>query len=316
MAMAPWSATEQSLELAFLLGCLLAMAVTMCLWLFWRLRQRDKELRIQNQQLIEAGKLASMGELAASLAHELNNPVAIMVEEAGYIKDILPEVSAAAPCAAHPTHELHSQVRPDSQNPQKPESASLCIPAEDLTEARRAADSIRAQGARFRDITRRLLSFARKSDPNEVCTLVNQVVDEVMAMTQHRLRGQNITLEMRLAEVQPAAITPSELQQVLLNLVNNAVDAMPKGGTLKVTTQPDGTGTILVVEDTGQGIPRDALPHVFEPFFTTKPRGKGTGLGLAISRSILRERGGDIRLLSVEGRGTVFTLHIPGVSTR
>ena len=233
-------------------------------------------------QFIEAGKMASIGELAAGIAHEINNPVAIMVEEAGWMSDLLEE-----------------------------DEAILASP--NLPELQRALNQIRTQGARCREITHKMLRFARKSDLRIQEVHINALIQEVVALSDKRARysGCSVILELE-ADLPPVAASASEMQQIFLNLINNALDAMEgKGGTLTITTRRVGDMAEIAIADTGEGIPKANLTRIFDPFYTTKPVGKGTGLGLSICYTIIKNMGGDILVQSQVGQGTTFTIRLP-----
>jgi two-component system NtrC family sensor kinase len=246
-----------------------------------RLADAYRERTVMAHQVIETGRLASIGELAAGIAHEINNPVAIMVQEAGWIDDLLGE---GEPCSE-----------------------------ENLKEITRAAGQIRTQGNRCKEITYKLLSFARKTDPAIREVQLNEIVDEVIGLTSQKTRYANVHIEIELSPHLPTIqASPSELQQVLLNLVNNAIDAIERpGGTVTVATRAEGDGVILEVRDTGKGIPEANLGRIFDPFFTTKPVGQGTGLGLPICYGIVEKMGGTISVESEIEKGTTFTVFIP-----
>jgi two-component system NtrC family sensor kinase len=244
-----------------------------------RVVRADREKEMMNEQIIEAGKLASVGELAAGIAHEINNPVAIMVEEAGWIEDLLREDGTC----------------------------------EDPAEVRRALKQIKNQGVRCKQITHKLLSFARKTDPELRQVQLNELIEEVLALSEQRVKYSNVKLNLNLAAHLPEVyVSPSEFEQVLLNLVNNALDAMtPEGGNLEITTRVDGRHVVVDVADTGQGIPKANLARIFDPFFTTKPVGKGTGLGLSICYGIIKKMEGEISVNSAVGLGTTFHVRLP-----
>jgi two-component system NtrC family sensor kinase len=246
-----------------------------------RLSRADQEKEMLNQQVIESGHLASLGELAAGIAHEINNPVAIMVEEAGWIEDLLEEEEFKA-------------------------SANL----EEFT---RSLQQIRKQGIRCRDITHKLLSFARRSDSRVGLVEVNDLVKEVVSLSSQQARYSNIAFELDLApELPPVQVSQTELQQVLFNLIHNAIDAMEKqGGTIGIRSWASGGQVHFEVRDNGPGIPEANLNRIFEPFFTTKPVGKGTGLGLSICYGIVKKMKGEITVESTVGRGTSFQIDIP-----
>jgi two-component system NtrC family sensor kinase len=247
-----------------------------------RLAEADHKQTIMSDKVIETGRLASIGELAAGIAHEINNPVAIMVEEAGWIEDLLGDEGFATGDSAE--------------------------------EIARAVHQIRTQGERCKAITHKLLSFARKTDPTVRPLDINDLVDEVVGLMGQKTRYANVKLETVLTrQLPPVYASPSELQQVLLNLVNNAVDAIGhEGGTVTVITDLDDDGMVVLrVSDTGEGIPEANLERIFDPFFTTKPVGQGTGLGLSICYGIVDKLGGRITVESEVGVGTIFSTHLP-----
>jgi len=247
----------------------------------YRISMADKEKEMMDKQIIETSKLASVGELAAGIAHEINNPVAIMVEEAGWINDLLEE-------------EEFSK-------------------SENLEEFERALKQIKTQGQRCKEITHKLLSFARKTDSRIQETQINDLVKELVALSEQRAKYAKITIHTNLGNNLPITyLAQSEMQQILLNLINNSVDAMEKkGGELTIATYSEGDVIGIKVADNGPGIPEANLSRIFEPFFTTKPVGKGTGLGLSICYGIIQKMGGQIDVESVVGSGTTFHIRLP-----
>lgn len=246
-----------------------------------RIAEADKEKEMLNQQVIETGKLASIGELASGIAHEINNPVAIMVEEAGWIQDLLDE------------KEFHK--------------------SENLYEFERATKQIQTQGQRCKEITHKLLSFARKTDARVSDVQINDMIEELVELSSQRAKYSNVTIKTNLQKDLPSIqISESEMQQVFFNLINNAIDAINrKDGIIDISTRLEGNDIIITVADNGSGIPRDNLARIFDPFFTTKPVGKGTGLGLSICYGIIKKLGGEIDVKSVLDLGTTFTIRIP-----
>lgn len=249
-----------------------------------RIRQVDQEKDAMNEQIIEAGKLAALGELAAGIAHEINNPVAIMVEEAGWIEDCLKDLN-----------DQDSEI---------------------YREISQSVKQIKIQGARCREITHKLLTFARRSDTADRCVSLNTLINEVAILCEQRARYAKVRIDMELEKGIPmVAVSPTEMQQVVLNLVNNAIDAMETqgGGVLTLSTKLVNNWVVLEVSDTGPGIPKSVLPRIFEPFFTTKPVGKGTGLGLSICYGIVKKAGGNIEVESELGKGATFRVWLPPV---
>jgi len=241
----------------------------------------DEEKEMMSQQVIETGKLASIGELAAGIAHEINNPVAIMIEEAGWVEDLLEE-------------EEFKQ-------------------SENLKELYRALKQINTQGKRCKEITHKLLSFARKTDSRIMEISINDLLNEIVYLSSQRAKYGNIEIHTQLAkDLSPILASETEMQQVFLNLVNNALDAMEKtGGTITISSKMDGNDIVVAVADNGPGIANANLSRIFDPFYTTKPVGKGTGLGLAICYGIIKKIGGDINAHSLKGQGTTFEIRIP-----
>lgn len=244
--------------------------------------QESLDMQSMNEQFIEAGKMASIGELAAGIAHEINNPVAIMVEEAGWMDDLLQEDTALS---ASPNYD----------------------------ELRRALAQIRTQGARCKEITHKMLSFARKSDLRMQNVDVNGMIQEVAALSEKRARYANSRIILDLTpDLPPLSASASEMQQIFLNLINNALDAMEhKGGSITIVTRRLKDMAEIQIADTGQGIPKANLARIFDPFYTTKPAGKGTGLGLSICYTIIKNMGGDISVISQVDKGTTFVIRLP-----
>jgi two-component system, NtrC family, sensor kinase len=270
----------------FILGAL--GIVWVVLFIYKRETSYIQHLREQrmamNEQVIEAGKLASLGELAAGIAHEINNPLAIMLEEGGWIEDLL------------------------SEDP-------FCQ-CENYDEIKRALKQIRTQGDRCKDITHKLLSVARRTDPMPRKIKLNELIEEIIAISEQRSKFSNIKIIKHLAPNLPEVMaSPSEMQQVFLNLLNNSIDAIDAagghGGTIEINSRAEGKAVIIDVADTGQGIPGAILSRVFDPFFTTKPVGKGTGLGLSICLGIIKKIGGKLTVNSIVGEGTAFHIHLP-----
>ena len=240
----------------------------------------DREKEMMNRQVVETGKLASVGRLAAGTAHEINNPVAIMVQEAGWIDDLLKE-----------------EEFQDGEN---------------LQEIKRALKQIGVQGKRCKEITHKLLSFARTSDSQIQNLQINEMIREVVAISD-KTSYTGITINTHLDESIPVIYgSQTEIQQVLLNLINNALYALEKdGGNIDIATHLAGRNVMVIVEDDGPGIPKANLDRIFDPFFTTKPVGEGNGLGLSICFGIIQRMGGSITVHSTVDVGTRFEILLP-----
>ena len=227
--------------------------------------ERQKEqLEVANLQLLEADKLASVGELASGMAHEINNPVGIILARTDYILTTQDDLSAET--------------------------------KEDLK-------VVRNQAERVASTVRSLLTFARPSPLSIKRVDLVQVVDQAIALEAPRCHTAKIEIEHSSSGRIPAIhADPDRLQQVLVNLMNNAIDSMPGGGRLNISLANGGGGQVVInISDTGTGIEEGDQARIFDPFFTTKPAGKGTGLGLAVSYGIIRDHGGEIRVNSSPG---------------
>jgi two-component system NtrC family sensor kinase len=257
------------------------MAFALSRMIVIRTARADEEKKIMGQKVVETGKMAAIGELAAGVAHEINNPVAIMVEEAGWIGDLLEETE-----------------HPEGKN---------------LEEFKRALAQIQTQGRRCKDITQKLLSLARKTAATVQDIPINYLIEDLAAISAQRAKFSMVEVKTELGEELPMVrVSVSELQQVFLNLINNAIDAMEnKGGTLTLSTRTQNGFAVVEVTDTGSGIPAMNLNRIFDPFFSTKAVGKGTGLGLSICYGIIHNLGGRIEVASTVDVGTTFSVYIP-----
>ncbi|MFH2218968.1 MAG: cache domain-containing protein [Pseudomonadota bacterium] len=268
----------------FLIGgiSIITMAFVLSRRMVDRIAKADREKEMLNQQVIESGKLASVGELAAGIAHEINNPVAIMVEEAGWIQDLLEEEDFTE--------------------------------SENLNEFQRALRQINVQGKRCKEITHKLLSFARKTDSRVQIVQINELIEDVVGLSEQRAKYSKVSITKQLENDLPfIEASQTEMQQVFLNLINNSLDAMDSrgGGVITIASRAEDENIVIDLGDNGPGIHRDYLSRIFDPFFTTKPVGKGTGLGLSICYGIIKKMGGEINVKSVIGLGTTFSIQIP-----
>ncbi len=235
-------------------------------------KRAEEELRRTQAQLVQSARMAAVGELAAGVAHELNNPLTPVLGLAEFVlkKDCLDDA------------------------------------------ARRDLTIIAAEARRAREIVLNLLDFARQAEPNRQQADVNQIVRETMALIRSHLESNGVAVEEHYDPGLPLLLLDTtRLKQVWFNLFVNALQAMPHGGRLAVTTGRQGGHVVVRVADTGVGIPVDVLPHVFEPFYTTRPVGQGTGLGLSVSLGIIRDHEGSIEVDSREGEGTTFAVWLP-----
>jgi len=236
-----------------------------------------------NRGVARAEKLAAVGRLAAGVVHEINNPLAT--------------ISACA-------EALESRIQDGSF-----ESS----PA--LDDLREYLGLIRSEAFRCKSITTGLLDFSRTRNAQHVLLDMTDVISSTARLLVHQQRGGKIDLQIETAESMPLLLgDPGQLQQAIITLATNAVDAMPVGGVLKIASRGEGNKLLIEVSDTGVGIPPESIAKIFEPFFTTKEVGQGTGLGLAVCYGILTEHGGSLDVQSAPGVGTTFTITLPAAN--
>jgi PAS domain S-box-containing protein len=243
---------------------------------------RRLEREVEDQAVIlHQDKMMSLGRLAASVVHEINNPLAGILNYCRLMLRIL-QRGAASP--------------------------------EQMEKFARYLDLVEKETSRCSQIVSSLLTFSRKSPAEFGPVDVNDLMERCILLCQHKLELSNIRLETRIESQLPGIKGDfNQLQQCIINLVFNAVDAMPAGGllTLSAARCPSAAEVCLQVADTGTGIEEKNLPHIFEPFFTTKDEGYGVGLGLSTVYGILQNHEGRVEVASEPGRGTTFTLHLP-----
>jgi len=243
--------------------------------------QADREKAVLDASLVESGKLAALGKLAAGVAHEINNPLAVIKEKAGWIKDLLADKDIAA--------------------------------SKNFQEFQTSVQKIEQHVERARKVTHRLLGFARRMEPVRELVDVNNVIDQAIDFLENEARHRHIGIQTDWGDLPRTKSDVGQLQQVFLNLIDNGIDAIGKDGEINIRTEHHAKEKeiAVVISDTGKGIPKDMLKKIFEPFFTTKKEGSGTGLGLSISHSIIDKLGGRIVVESEEGHGSTFTVYLP-----
>ena len=240
------------------------------------LTEKNEELRAMTQQLWQSAKLATMGELSASIAHELNNPLATVSLRVESLLEKTPQ--------DNPNH--------------------------------REMEIIGQEVKRMATLIANLLQFCRRGQQQISTVDICEEIEKTLELIYYHLRKYNIVIRREFPKEAPRIHADrQQLLQLFLNLFTNASDAMPRGGTLtmRVTVPTESRQVIIEIADTGTGIPPEILPRVVEPFFSTKPEGKGTGLGLAICRRIVKEHKGTFDLLSegIPGRGTTARIALP-----
>jgi signal transduction histidine kinase len=240
-------------------------------WRTYRqLMKANQELKASQAQMMQAAKLVALGELAASIVHEIKNPIQILM--------------------MHVDMALRGKPVPNW------------------------VEMFDQQVRRLAEITKRLMTFSRSvSDDFQLEPVdVNKAIEDVMAIVQHDLQNNRVSVERRLSSPLPTIMgNTNYLQQVFLNLLINARDAMPAGGKVTITTETKGFKVLVQVADTGTGIPKETIDKIFNPFFTTKEAGKGTGLGLSICNKIIAQHRGELKVQSEVNVGTTFSVVLP-----
>ncbi len=237
--------------------------------------KKTEELKKSQNKLIQAEKLAALGRLTADVAHEIRNPLTAI---GGFAR----------------------RLRKNTSGEKEKEQAEVIV----------------AEVGRLEKILRDVLTFSRDARHHLEKNRVEDVVFDAISMYEQACSEQNITVEVKIEKDLPLVlIDKDQVRQALINLITNALDAMPRGGALKITAGNESHHGVryvyLNVSDTGDGIDEDKMSLIFEPFFTTKEIGRGTGLGLSITRKIIEEHGGFIKADSVRGEGSVFSLYFP-----
>jgi two-component system NtrC family sensor kinase len=264
------------------------LAVSFTNRLIRRIQRADEETRELNQQLIVAGRLAEIGEMSAGFAHEINNPLQIIRSEQALVETILRDLRDRGVL---------------------PESA-------DVADLEDSIQQIRVQVDRCASVTHGILKFARRTETAAREVKLADFVPEVAAMVSRKAAVAGISLKVDVAKDSPVvSADPAQLQQVILNLVNNAFDAVEArhgsgGGEVAIEVSRHDDAVEISVRDNGTGISAVDLDKIFTPFFTTKPVGKGTGLGLSVCFGIIESMGGTIRVSSRENSGTTFTVSL------
>ena len=236
------------------------------------LAEMYERLQAAQRQLVQSEKLAAVGQLAAGIVHDVKNPLGVIK---GLAEELLED-----PLEGAGAIEAYRQIRDNA--------------------------------TRANSIVTDLLVFARQSTTAMSRRDMRETIEGSLRLTDYLLRKGKVRVEKALPSA-PLYVTydPQQIQQVLINLIQNAVQAMPDGGDLKVALSVVDTKAVISVHDSGVGIPPDVMPRIFDPFFTTKPEGQGTGMGLAVSYGILTRHGGQIEAVSQPGQGATFTLSLP-----
>ena len=279
-------AKAHNLELAVLgmASVLIVISILLLVRLFIRrLETNDNERAAMDAQLAHSARLVSLGRMAAGVAHEINNPLAAISELTGVVQDVLPAEEAA-----------------------KLEDGDVVLDY---------LGRIQNQVERARSVTHRMLGFARRMEPRLEAVDVNQVIMESYSFVEKEALFNNVKVDLDLdGSLGPIWSDRTQLQQVFLNLMDNALDAVGQGGKVVVTSGLEGKNLVVRVNDSGPGVPPEIAERIFDPFFTTKEPGQGTGLGLSVCHSIMQRLGGSLTLEKNKGEGAVFMVRIPNLA--
>jgi len=232
------------------------------------------------QQMIATERLAALGTLASGVAHEINNPLAIINQAAGYMSTLLQKQELA----------------------EMPRKATF----------EKALQKIEKSIIRARNITHQLLGNVRKTKSLLAEVDAFELVNETLQLIRKEAQEKEITVKLQTSEnLNPIWTDPHQIRQVLINLISNAIHATSEQGHISIQVEPTAAGISIAVSDTGTGIPKEHLEKIFEPFFSTKAPGEGTGLGLFVTREIVEKLGGTVAVMSRVGQGSQFTVLIP-----
>lgn len=274
------------------------------------LEEQNRALRETQAALVQSEKLASLGQLAAGVAHEINNPVAYVTNNLAVLqRDVLAAMDVLERYRS--ARESLARVEPEIAAAAARMEEEMDLPYLQQNLPRLFEKSLEGL-QRVREIVRNLRDFARLDEAEFKEADLNAAVESTLEIIRHELRTKEIQVERALEPLPPVLCHPGKINQVLLNLLVNAVQASGTQGVIEVRTRAvEGPAVEVEVQDHGCGIEADHLPHIFDPFFTTKPVGQGTGLGLSVSYGIIRDHGGAIEVESEPGKGSLFRIRLP-----
>jgi PAS domain S-box-containing protein len=243
--------------------------------IFKDLRERSKmerELREIQQALLQSEKLAAMGRLTSQIAHELNNPIYGIMNTLELLK---------------------TEIPPESKR-------------------RRILDLSLSEIQRLSEMLRNMLSFSKPEEEKRRPIKIDELIEGILLVMEKQMKESNIQVETSFnPDIPEIMASTNQMRQVMLNILKNAKEAMPKGGTLTVRTSREDNRVLIHIQDTGMGVPEEIRDKIFEAFFTTKQKVKGVGLGLSVCYGIIKDHGGDIKVESEEGKGTTFIISLP-----
>jgi signal transduction histidine kinase len=263
------------------------------------LAEQNKALREAQASLVQSEKLASLGRLAAGMAHEINNPIAYVSNNIAVLRRDLQSAMSVLDLyrSGHAAEASRREEEIDLEFFRQ-NFPRLCD---------KAAEGLQ----RVRDIVQNLRDFAHLDEAAFKEADLNAALESALEVLCHEIKKKDVRVDRLLQPVPPLLCHPGKINQVFLHLLANALDASRSGGVITVRSRLDGDSTVVEIEDNGCGIPEEHLPRLFEPFFTTKPVGEGTGLGLSVSFGIVRDHGGTLEVESEVRRGSTFRVRLP-----
>lgn len=267
------------------------------------LELKNKTLKSTQAQMLQSEKMASVGQLAAGVAHEINNPMGFITSNLGSLQKYIAKL--------HQFIDLQTETLADLNAEDRIKEARKKLKIDFLFEDTDDLLTESLSGAkRVSEIVKNLKSFSRVDAEETALTDLNDCLDSTLKVIWNELKYK-AKIVKEYADLPQTLCNPQELNQVFINILINAAHAIEEKGEICLRTWVDGEWIKVALSDTGQGIPADKLERIFEPFYTTKPVGKGTGLGLSICYDLIKKIGGDIQVASKVGHGTTFTLSIP-----
>lgn len=263
------------------------------------LEKANEELKLAQSQIIQSSKLATIGQLAAGVAHEINNPLAFVASNSKslekYFKKILDFIGM-----------LSERIDNDNYAELK-KSNNVDFIISDIEEL--LADNQEGL-TRVRDIIADLKTFSRVDQAEMEKANLNDCIETTLKIAWNEIKYK-VKLIKELSDIPSITCNVGQINQVLMNLIVNAAQAIETEGEVTITTRVENSDIVLVIKDTGCGISPEDMEKIYDPFFTTKPVGMGTGLGLSITYGIIKDHDGTIELESEEGKGTAFTIRLP-----
>jgi len=277
-----------------------------------KLRQATRELEEQQMQLIHAEKMASLGQMAAGVAHEINNPVSYVTSNLGRLDEYVASLTPLLQLLGEllDAHEKESPGRAEellARLRAQWEQGDVEFILEDLPEL---IEESQVGTRRIKEIARSLRTFAREDSGKPELVDVNEELESTLRMVWNELKYK-CEVKRDFGTLPRVSCHPTQLTQVFANLMVNAAHAIETRGELRLRTRQEGSEVVVEIEDTGKGMAPETLKKLFTPFFTTKPRGQGTGLGLSISYGIIARHQGRIDVKSEPGQGSTFTIRLP-----